>query len=456
MLGVRLVEVGLAGGAVRVGVGDAREDFAHRGRLRRGETVGEDAREAERGHRNERPGGEGERPAGTGEAAAAERALDEGPGRPGEQEREAAEREQRRGRQRVAEAEAGEGQDRLVPEVGRVGDEPDPDRRGVRQQARGGGAGDGEADEEAGAGDGEHDGKDAGKPRRERDRRPDQHEAGGGGEAARPAGRCREHDEAADRELPGAEGQEEEARLRVALRGPDGDGEADRGEERERGGGAAAAPAPEQREERGEEQVELLLDAEAPGVQQRQVIGGGTEVVEDAPEPEVRDREHGGEKARREARELRGRHPGDRKGDAGEKNDHERRQDAAGAALVEAGDREAPLGELAREDAGDEVARDHEEDVDAEPAAGEGREAGVKQHHRQHRDRAQAVDLAAIAVRRRRYGGAGRAGDLDRLGQPGLRRCWTNMRDTHRRRNLAAGGAWAKVENRLTRKNLSD
>ena len=117
-LRVRLVEVGLAGGAVRVGVGDAGEDVADGGGLGGGEAVGADAGEADGGEGGEGGGGERQRARGAAGAAAAERALDEGPGRPGEEEREGAEGEEGGGGQRVAEAEAGEGEDRLVPEVG--------------------------------------------------------------------------------------------------------------------------------------------------------------------------------------------------------------------------------------------------------------------------------------------------------------------------------------------------
>ena len=109
-----------------------------------------------------------------------------------------------------------------------------------------------------------------------------------------------------------------------------------------------------------------------------------------------------------EAAELERRHPGDGDGDAGEEDEGERRQDAAGAALVEAGEREAAPGEVASEDAGDQVAGDHEEDVDAEVAAGEGGEAGVEQDDRQHGDGAQAVDLAAVAGARRGMPARGR------------------------------------------------
>ena len=206
-------------------------------------------------------------------------------------------------------------------------------------------------------------------------------------------------------ELPGAAVQQVEGGLRAAGQERvlgEGEGrEADAGDGED---GAAAAAAGDQREDQREEDVELLLDPEAPGVQERQPVGGGAEVVEDGPEPDVRDREGCGEEARRKALELGRGHPGDGEGNAGEEDDGEGGEDAAGAALVEAGDREAAEGEVAGEDAGDEVAGDDEEDVDPEPAAGEGGETHVEQHDGEDGDGAQAVDLAAIAV------GGGRGG----------------------------------------------
>ena len=134
-----------------------------------------------------------------------------------------------------------------------------------------------------------------------------------------------------------------------------------------------------------------------------------------------------------EASELERREPGDAEGDAGEQHDDERRQDAAGAALVEAGEQEAPFAQVAREDAGDQEAGDDEKDVDAEVAAGEGGEAGVKEDHRNDGDGAQPVDVTAVAGGMRaelsprldRYGHylvtmVVRAGGCNR---PGLRTC---------------------------------
>ena len=353
-------------------------------------------------------------------AGAAERALDEGPGRPGEQDREGAETEERRGRQRVAETDAGEGEDRLVPEVGGVADEADADQGRGREQAAGGVACAGVADDEAGAGAGEDDRCHVRELGRGGDGDEDGEEAGereGGGGAG--GGRRGHREGSAEKELPGAEGEEEEAGLRVRRGGPGGQREA--GGAGGEDGDEEAAPAPEGGERGREQEVELLLDAEAPGVQQRQVLGGGAEVVELLPVEDVGDREDGRDEAAGEVAQLERREPGEGEGDAGEEDGDQRRQDAAGAALVEAGDGEAPGGEVAQQDPGDQVAGDHEEDVDAEPAAGEGSEAGVEEDHREDGDGAQAVDLAAPAVGDRR--GSAEIGGLDKRRHcPSIRR----------------------------------
>ena len=78
-------------------------------------------------------------------------------------------------------------------------------------------------------------------------------------------------------------------------------------------------------------------------MEERQPLGGGAEVVELLPEEEVRDRERGGGEARGEIGELGRRQPGEGEGQAGEEDEGQGGQDAAGAALVEAGEREAPL-----------------------------------------------------------------------------------------------------------------
>src|SRR5205823_12400861 len=51
---------------------------------------------------------------------------------------------------------------------------------------------------------------------------------------------------------------------------------------------------------------------------------------------------------------------------------------------------------VAEQQLGDEVARQYEEDVDADEAAREAHDAGVEQHDEIHRDRAEAVEMGAV------------------------------------------------------------
>jgi len=75
----------------------------------------------------------------------------------------------------------------------------------------------------------------------------------------------------------------------------------------------------------------------------------------------------------------------------------QRGEDAPDAALVEMRDGEAALLHLAVDERGDQVARDDEEDIDADKAARERPDLEVIEHHRQHRERAQPVDIGAVA-----------------------------------------------------------
>ncbi|MDI5937380.1 hypothetical protein QLR68_04040 [Micromonospora sp. DH15] len=72
-----------------------------------------------------------------------------------------------------------------------------------------------------------------------------------------------------------------------------------------------------------------------------------------------------------------------------------RRQQPLGPAGVEAHQRD-PAGPalFGQQLGGDEIARDDEEDVDADEAAGQRRHAGMEQHHRHHGDRADSLDVA--------------------------------------------------------------
>ena len=72
-------------------------------------------------------------------------------------------------------------------------------------------------------------------------------------------------------------------------------------------------------------------------------------------------------------------------------------EDAQDAALVEPGDGVPASRDIAQKDARDEIAGDHEEHVDADESTGEPAHACVIEKDRQNRERAQPVDVRAIA-----------------------------------------------------------
>ena len=182
--------------------------------------------------------------------------------------------------------------------------------------------------------------------------------------------------------------------------------DSERHPERRADGAAAAAPEPGDGEQQGRpDQVELLLDRQRPEVEHRarfdvlgevvdrllgevpvgRVEGGADDVAGDF------DRAHGREQQQRED------------ADRGEQDRRERQQ-PPGAAGVEAAQGDAPGAvDLVEQKAGDEEAGDDEEDVDADVAAGEERDAGVAEQDRADRDRAHALDVrpeAALGVTR--------------------------------------------------------
>ena len=304
----------------------------------------------------------------------------------------------------------GKDDQRPVPQIERVGDEADADQRGKRKQAGGAGARrgvyqrrcaehrgqGGDAGEDGGAiieGDGEGDGEKAA---------PGQRFPG----PARADRRDRaERRERAREQFPGAGGEEVESEAaRVALK-QDGERERDGGDARDRRRAPAGGIGSEQHQEQREADIILLLHRERPCVEQRLHVRTAREIAGVGEEPEVGSEDDGGERglghAFEVAREI-------EPGGAGQHDeDHQRQRgdDAAEAALVEAQEREAAGVDLPRDDRRDEIARYDEEDVDADIAARKAGDMRVEQQHRQDRERAQPVYVAAIAGRRM---GAGR------------------------------------------------
>ena len=78
-------------------------------------------------------------------------------------------------------------------------------------------------------------------------------------------------------------------------------------------------------------------------------------------------------------------------------HDKQCRKNAPHATVPEFDQRKASVLKISREQSRDEKAGDHEEHIHADIAAGEAR-AGMIKEHRQHGDRSQPVDVAAVAA----------------------------------------------------------
>ena len=160
-------------------------------------------------------------------------------------------------------------------------------------------------------------------------------------------------------------------------------------------GGAHPDPAGhgEQRERHQRpDEVELLLDRERPEVHE-QLGGGLVEVARAGGDLEPVRRE--GERADHLAPDVDEQVLADEPRDehAGDDAQHERGQQSPGAAHPELGERDTTGAVvLTDEQRGDEEARDDEEDVDAEEAAGQPRRVEVVDEHTGDRKRAKSVE----------------------------------------------------------------
>ena len=156
-----------------------------------------------------------------------------------------------------------------------------------------------------------------------------------------------------------------------------------------------AAGLGQRKEEQRDEQVKLFLDRQRPGVEQRFLGGGGIEVTGLAPEVDVGITKGGGDDRFAQREEV-GRQQQAVTRDHGAGGCHKQGgEDAADAAFPEGPKGEGALGQFAQQDAGDQVAGDDEENIDANVAAREP-QAGVVEHHQHHREGAEAVYVGAI------------------------------------------------------------
>jgi hypothetical protein len=81
---------------------------------------------------------------------------------------------------------------------------------------------------------------------------------------------------------------------------------------------------------------------------------------------------------------------------AGEQNREQRRQNTPRAPFVERKDRKAAFADLVDQDAGDQIARDDEEDIDTDKTARKGRESGMEENDGKHGNRPQTVDFGPV------------------------------------------------------------
>ncbi len=250
----------------------------------------------------------------------------------------------------------------------------------------------------------------------ERERERQQREPGGAEqrpEHARPqAGafgelppRQRRHEGGA-RELPGAGRQDVERPVGRGRRQPHR--RCQRHHERPReqhpqqtAGRDAGAPrqGDGQQDQQRPEDVELLLDAERPGVQVRARGDGVGEVVLPlVREQQVGDEQHGRRPVPREAGPDQRRQDQDAPEQRDRHDQRERRYQPPHAARPELDEVDGPVAvHLAQKQRADEVAGDHVEDVDAGEPAGD-RDPRVVDDDGEHSDRAQPVDVGAERV----------------------------------------------------------
>jgi hypothetical protein len=81
----------------------------------------------------------------------------------------------------------------------------------------------------------------------------------------------------------------------------------------------------------------------------------------------------------------------------GEKRDKDqRRQDAPGAAPVEADDRKLAAFKVVQQASGDQVTRYDEKDIDAGKAAWNCRDAEMEEYNRQYRNGPKTIDIAPV------------------------------------------------------------
>ncbi len=152
-----------------------------------------------------------------------------------------------------------------------------------------------------------------------------------------------------------------------------------------------------QKQQRRPGEIELLLDRQRPEMDERVAGGIRREIVErPADQPDI---DHVGRRKQRAfgVEFLFGRRQDEVAGNQRHQDDEQRRrQQAPGAPGVEGPQVDgAACGDFLLQVPGDQISRDHEEDIDADEAARQPGRAEVEGNDAEHGERAQAFDIRA-------------------------------------------------------------
>ena len=236
-----------------------------------------------------------------------------------------------------------------------------------------------------------------------------------GDRAHGPRRRTDQREHAADRGLPQARVQQVERLGRVIACARDREAERRQGHER-RDPSETTTRRPQQ--QRGPHQVELLLHAQRPQVEERLLVGALIEVPGVRPRQEVRHERGARERVARDGGDVDRRQQRPRGDEHGRQHERERGQQAARATRVEVGEGERALVARVDHQRGDQEAGDHEEHVHAREPARRGVGERVEEHDRGHGHAAQPVHVTPDGVRDAHSGSARSAGSTKRCTPP--------------------------------------
>src|SRR5579862_1569182 len=127
----------------------------------------------------------------------------------------------------------------------------------------------------------------------------------------------------------------------------------------------------------------------------------GVEITGLTPQHEIQDKADGGDDMLAELRVRLGPHDEPTHRSARREHEHQRRKNPFDAANVEFGEAELRFGQALQHDAGNEIAGNDEENVDADETAAELARPRMKADNDDNRYRAQAVNVGAIFQSRR-------------------------------------------------------